>query len=83
MGKIYAGMPNSDFNVEAKIDSLTNSDCVSFNSNRTIIKKSLNAIMPFDNPVLLKHYEISGVKNQKKGVLLDKSLIDIKVKSLK
>lgn len=79
---IYSLMPNSDFNVEERIDNLTNPDGLSFNSNRSIIKRALSNALPKGNKEILNHYLISGTRNQKKQVLLNKELIHIQPRIL-
>lgn len=77
---IYAMMPNSDFAVEEKINNLTNPDGLSFNSNRSIIKRALTNTLPKDNPKIIDNYKIGGGRNQKKWISLPKNLIQIKPK---
>ncbi len=74
---IYALMPNSDFAVEEKINNLTNPDGLSFNSNRSIIKRALTNILPKDNPKIINNYKIGGGRNQRKSISLSKDLIQV------
>lgn len=74
---IYSLMPSSDFDVEEKINNLTNPDGLSFNSNRSILKRALYNALPKDNPELINNYMICGVRNQKKWIPLNKELIHI------
>jgi len=77
---IYALMPSSDFDVEEKINNLTNPDGLSFNSNRSILKKAIINALPKDNPEVVNYYLISGARNQKKWIVLNKELIQIQPK---
>lgn len=74
---IYAMMPNSDFAVEEKIENLTNPDGLSFNSNRSIIKRALMNVLPKDNPKIINNYKIGGGRNQRKSISLSKDLVKI------
>ena len=76
LSRIYSLMPSSDFNVQEKIANLTNPDGLSFNSNRSIVKKSIINALPKDNPDLINNYLIGGSRNQRKSVPLNKDLIN-------
>jgi len=80
LGNIYSMMPGSDYSVEEKINNLTNPDGLNFNSNRSILKKSIISAIPSDNQDLINYYSIYGGRNQKKEILLSKELIQIQPK---
>lgn len=73
--RIYSMMPNSDFNAELRIGNLTNPDGISFNSIRSILNKAIRNAIPNENPDVVKNYLISGTRNQKKGIYLDRKLV--------
>jgi uncharacterized tellurite resistance protein B-like protein len=78
--EIYSLMPNSDSEVKARIDNLTDTNGFIFNSNRSIIKRCLSHVLPANNADLLNQYIIYGAKNQKKYIQLNKELIQIQPK---
>jgi uncharacterized tellurite resistance protein B-like protein len=77
MCEIYSLLPGSDFQVEEKINNLTNPDGLLFNSYRSIIKKSIINALPNDHAGLIKYYEITGSRNQKKYIALNRELVHI------